>query len=56
MTSMEDTALYYRELLKDFKTRITLCLYFQTEKKCTSLEDEQTGSENEEKAMESKDN
>lgn len=54
---MEDTTLYYRELLKDFKDKnYTVLIFPDRKKKCTSVEDEQMGNENEEKAMESKDN
>lgn len=56
LKGMEDTAVYQRELLWDFKTRNTTCLYFQKEKYCTSVEMNKRGSENKEKAIESKDN
>ena len=52
----EGMTLYNREPLKDFKKNYNISLYFQKERYYSSVEDEPKGSENEEKAMESKDN
>ena len=51
----EGMTLYNREPLKDFKKNYNISLYFQKERYYSSVEDEPKRSENEEKAMESKD-
>ena len=55
MKGTEGMTMYNRESLKDFKNH-NISLYFQKGTYYTSVEEKPKGNENEEEAVESKDN